>query len=79
MRRKRERFHVTHSQRSQSWQIKREGRSGPVAEAETKQEAISMGRDMARRMQHSQLLVHGRNGRIQNEYTYGEDPRGTAG
>lgn len=76
---KRERFHVTHSQRGQNWQVKREGRSGTAAEAETKEEAVSLGRDMARRMQNSQLIVHRLDGRIQTEYTYGNDPRRSAG
>ncbi len=76
---KRERFHVTHSQKAKNWQVKREGRSTAMAEADTKKEAVSLGRDMARRMQNSQLLVHGRDGKIQTEFTYGDDPRRSPG
>jgi hypothetical protein len=40
-----------------------------------KVQAVGAGRTIARRAKPSQLRVKGRNGRIQTEYTYGQDPR----
>jgi hypothetical protein len=59
-----------------TWQV-RSGQSG--REFSRKDEAVRWGREQARQVMPSQLRVHGQNGRIQNEYTYGSDPRDTKG
>ena len=44
-----------------------------------KMEAISKAKRLARAAPLGQVKVHGRNGRIQLEFTYREDPRSTRG
>ena len=41
----------------------------------TKAEAVSEGARQGRANGHAQLVIKGRNGRIQSERTYGADPR----
>jgi hypothetical protein len=60
------------------WQIKEEGRR-PRQACRTQRQAISAARTEAKARQPSQVIVHGRDGRIRTEYTYGDDPRRTPG
>lgn len=58
--------------------------SGGLWVFETKRGAVSTGRTKARQLHEdsgrtTQLVVHGRNGRIQYEHTYGSDPARRAG
>lgn len=46
---------------------------------ETKEEALSYAKGYAKNSILGQVKVHGRNGKIQTEYTYGKDPRKTKG
>jgi Uncharacterized protein conserved in bacteria (DUF2188) len=57
------------------WRVEPEGggRTGPVFE--DKEQAIRYAQDEAKAAQLGQVIVHGRDGRIQYENTYGEDPR----
>jgi hypothetical protein len=41
----------------------------------TKAEAVKAGASKGRQNGHAQLVIKGRNGRIQSERTYGADPR----
>jgi len=59
-----------------AWHV-RDGES--EREFSRKDEAVKWAREQAKQATPSQLLVHGQNGRIQNEYTYGSDPRGSKG
>jgi hypothetical protein len=45
----------------------------------TKAEAVKAGASKGRQNGHAQLVIKGRNGRIQSERTYGADPRRTKG
>jgi len=55
------------------WAIKGAGSSRATKVFSTQREAIEAGRDIARR-QGSELLIHGRDGRIREKNTYGKDP-----
>jgi len=46
---------------------------------EYKADAINEARRLAQQNPLSQVVIKGQNGRIQREYTYGEDPRRTPG
>lgn len=46
---------------------------------ERKAEALTYAREAARSHRPSQLRIHGSNGRIQTEHTYGGDPRRSRG
>jgi hypothetical protein len=54
------------------WQIEQDGQ--PSGRYDTQQQALDAARGLARAAQPSQILLHGENGRIQDEYTYGDDP-----
>jgi hypothetical protein len=45
----------------------------------TKDQAVKAGASKVRQNGHAQLVIKGRNGRIQSERTYGADPRRTKG
>ena len=56
------------------WRVAPEGSmTGPTFE--DKENAIRYAKDQAKAAQLGQIIVHGRDGRIQYENTYGEDPR----
>jgi Uncharacterized protein conserved in bacteria (DUF2188) len=60
------------------WRVEVEGTSRPRSTHKTQSEAATAARDIARRNK-SELLIHGRNGRVRDRNTYGHDPRRTKG
>ena len=54
------------------WAVKRAGSLRATKVFDTQQEAIERGREIARN-QRSELLIHGRDGRIREKNTYGRD------
>ena len=60
------------------WEVVKDGQ-GALQNFGRKYQAVKWGREHARREPPSQLRVKGTNGRIQNEYTYGNDPRSSKG
>ena len=70
----RTKLHVVHNSKSGNWQVKREGSSRATSNHQTKEQAVSAGRNLARSKEPSQLLIHNMNGRISNEHIYGNDP-----
>lgn len=55
------------------WAVKREGNDRASSVHDTKQDALDQGRDQARRDQ-VELVIHRRDGRIQDSDSYGNDP-----
>lgn len=72
-------YHVTPASGrtpEQKWQIEAEEDRHVLREPHrTQREAIAAAREKAREHQPAQVVVHGRDGRIRTEYTYGSDPR----
>jgi hemerythrin superfamily protein len=66
-------YHVTSDPKG-GWKATRSGSSRPLARSNSKQEVVRRARDSARR-QKGRLVIHKANGRIQEERTYGPDPR----
>jgi hypothetical protein len=60
------------------WQVRIEGTARPRSTHKTQTEAAKTGRDVARKNK-SELLVHGRDGKIRERSTFGHDPRRTKG
>jgi uncharacterized protein YdaT len=56
-----------------SWGVKSEGSSRPAKVTNTQQEAIDYGRELAKN-NNSELLVHGKDGRIRQKDSFGNDP-----
>lgn len=55
------------------WQVKGEGNTRATVRTETQDEAITIGRDIAIKNK-SELVIHGRDGRIREKNSYGNDP-----
>ena len=68
--------HVVPSQKG--WKVEVEGGSRPRSTHATQAEAAQAARDLARKNK-SELLIHGRDGRVRDRSTYGQDPRRTKG
>ena len=55
------------------WGVKGEGNSKLTAKTETKAEALKIGPNIAKNQQ-SELTILGKDGKIQNKNSYGNDP-----
>ncbi len=55
------------------WAVRGEGNSKVTSVHQTQAEAIDAGRAIARN-QKSELVIHGRDGRIRDKDSYGNDP-----
>lgn len=55
------------------WAVKRAGSNRFTVITETKKEAVEVAREIARN-NHSELVIHGKDGRIQDKDNYGKDP-----
>ena len=65
-------YHVTPG--AKGWQIKAEDASRPSGTHDTKVEAVARARELAQKQKLGQVIVHKKDGTIQTEYTYGDDP-----
>lgn len=55
------------------WSVRRAGASRASGTFDTQKEAIRHGRDVAEN-QKTELFIHGRDGRIRERSSYGDDP-----
>ena len=79
MRRKAKRmtWHVTPDKDSEmDWRVKRRGTTRASRVFSNKQRAIACARRFAKNVSRGQVLVHNSKGRIVDEMTYGDDPKG---
>ncbi len=60
------------------WRVEVEGMPLVPATYRTQAEARDAGRELARRTE-AELVVHGRDGKIRERSTYGDDPRSSKG
>ncbi len=64
--------HVTRHP-SGGWQVKGAGNTRATVRTTTQAEAINIAKGIAKN-QHSEVLIHGRNGQIRAKDSYGNDP-----
>ena len=57
-----------------NWKVQKQGATKPHGIYATKHEAIVQGKYLAKENQPSQLLIQKRDGTIETEHTYGNDP-----
>ena len=74
---KRKVFHVVGNR--DSWDVKPEGIGQSVSHHRSKDAAVQTARTIAKNQDLGQVKIHGTDGKIQTEYTYGKDPRRTKG
>lgn len=63
--------HVT--KHEDGWQVKGAGNSKATRVVDTQKEAQSIAREIAKNQQ-SEVVIHGRDGRIREKDSYGNDP-----
>lgn len=68
----RKEHHVVPNKNS-GWSVKRENSSRSSVNTRTKREAVRQGRELSKNAG-SELIVHGRDGKIQNSDSHGNDP-----
>jgi hypothetical protein len=61
------------------WEVKEKGAERSVKVFEGKADAIARAKELAQKASLGQVVVRKDDGKIQTEYTYGEDPRRTPG
>jgi hemerythrin superfamily protein len=75
--RARTRYRVKPSPRG--WQVTKQGASRASGTYPTQREAVRRGKELAKKAARGQLIVHGQDGKIKEEFTYGDDPRARKG
>ena len=55
------------------WAVKKEGNERATSVHRTQQQAIEVGRESAK-TERSELVIHGRDGRIRDKDSFGNDP-----
>ena len=58
---------------SGKWAVKEAGKDKPLKVTRTQKEAISYGRGVAKQKK-TELVIHGRDGKIRDKDSYGNDP-----
>jgi uncharacterized protein YdaT len=66
-------YHVTPAP-EKGWQVKTEDAKRASSTHEKKTEAVARARELAMNQKLGQVVVHKKDGTIQTEYTYGDDP-----
>ncbi len=66
-------YHVTPSSNG-DWKVKAEGNTRASGLHDTKVDALEQAKILAKSHTLGQVVVHGTDGKIQTEYTYGKDP-----
>lgn len=62
-----------------SWKVTLEGSGATEILVDDKDNAVAQARELAKSAPLGQVIVHGRDGKIQDEFTYGADPRSSKG
>ena len=70
---KRKIYHVTKNP-SGGWDAQKEGGARASGHFDTKAEAVNRGKELAKSGGLGQIKIHGQDGKIQTEHTYGNDP-----
>ncbi len=70
-------YHVTPG--DDGWKVQAEGGSKASAVTPTKAEAVQAAKGFAKNATEGQVIIHGQDGKIQTEHTYGNDPHPPAG
>lgn len=70
-------YHVVPSK--EGWRVELEGAARASAVEHLKVDALDRATELAKTAPLGQVKIHGEDGQIQREYTYGADPRRTPG
>lgn len=67
-------YHVTPRAHDARWNVKARGIEDPIAVLENKDEAVERAKELAKRHEWSQVIVHNQDGKIAHEFVYGAPP-----
>ncbi len=56
------------------WDIKKEGIRKPIGHGQTKVDTVRDAKEIVKSNKLGQLVIHGKDGKVQTEHTYGKDP-----
>ena len=62
-----------------SWKVKNEADASYDALVDDKDRAVELAKEYAKQAPLGQVIIHTRDGKIAEEFTYGEDPRNIPG
>ena len=65
--------HVVPNNTTDGWSVKKSGTKRASVNTDTKAEAVKIGRVISQRTE-SELVIHGKNGKIQSSDSHGNDP-----
>lgn len=66
-------YHVTPNH-GEGWKVKAEDANKASNVLDTKAEAVQRAKELAKSQPEGQVIIHKQDGKIQTEYTYGNDP-----
>jgi hypothetical protein len=66
-------IHTVYNSDHERWENKREGSDTPLSTHHTKETALDKGEHLAEQ-RHVEHFIHGKNGKIQERNSYGNDP-----
>lgn len=62
-----------------SWEVKQEGAAEADFLVDNKDNALAHAKELAKQAPLGQVIVHNQDGKIAEEFTYGDDPRSIQG
>lgn len=66
-------IHTVHNSEKHRWENKEEGNNKPLSFHHTKDNAVTRAEQIARQ-EKVEVLIHGKDGKIQERNSYGNDP-----
>ena len=72
---KRRSFHFTHDKKKGDWKLFEQETNRTIRRFKTKEQGVKISADIVRKKGNSQLKIHKVDGKIQEERTFGNDPR----
>ena len=70
-------FHVVPD--ANSWKVRQASSGEYEVLVDDKDNAVAHAKELAKQQEPSQVVVHNRDGKISDEFTYGDDPRNIPG
>ena len=67
-------YHFTYDKAADDWKLMKQGAKRATRRFKTKTEGLPEAVKLVRKIEPSQLKIHKRDGKIQEERTYGDDP-----
>lgn len=69
-------YHVVPRRKDDRWNVKKEGAAKPSSVCDTKDQAIEAARGFAQNLTWSQVIIHNKDGKVAQEFSYGAPPAG---